>query len=221
MNLASATEAFLVSFVLVAPFVAFLRPRALSLTAGATLVALSALVVEFLAQDALSPLYASAVILVLVAPPVEELLKFFVSGATGANFAAASGAGIGFAATENALYFVAAWGEPTALLVGFIALRAVTDPLLHATASTLTTVTWHGRAWGLPAGIALHMVWNTVALIEMLIDPAVGLALIAVATVSVAGILVGLRRSRLVQDTLDDRWRMDLWTGALRAAGAA
>ena len=128
MNLASATEAFLVSFVLVAPFVAFLRPRVLSLTAGATLVALGALVVEFLAQDALSPLYASAVILVLVAPPVEELLKFFVSGATGANFASASGAGIGFAATENALYFVAAWGEPTALLVGFIALRAVDRP---------------------------------------------------------------------------------------------
>ena len=92
MNLASATEAFLVSFVLVAPFVAFLRPRVLSLTAGATLVALGALVVEFLAQDALSPLYASAVILVLVAPPVEELLKFFVSEATGANFASASAA---------------------------------------------------------------------------------------------------------------------------------
>jgi len=55
----------------------------------------------------------------------------------------------------------------------------------------------------------------------MLIDPAVGLALIAFATVSVAGILVSLRRSRQVQDTLDDRWRMDLWTGALRAAGAA
>jgi RsiW-degrading membrane proteinase PrsW (M82 family) len=221
MNPASAAEAFLVSFVLVAPFVAFLRPRLLSLTAGATLVALGSLVVEFLVQDALSPLYASAVVLVLVAPPVEELLKFLASGATGANFASASGAGIGFAATENALYFVALWGEPTALLVAFIALRAVTDPLLHATASTLTTLTWHGRTWGLPSGIALHMVWNTAALLEMLVDPSVGLALIAFATVSVAGILVSLRRSQLVRDTLDDRWRMDPWTGALRVAGSA
>ncbi|MGI0130508.1 MAG: hypothetical protein ACREEC_10225, partial [Thermoplasmata archaeon] len=107
MDLTAASEAFLTSFVLIAPFAAILRPRALSLAAGASLVALGALVVEFLVQGTLSPLYASVVTLVLVAPPVEELLKFLVSGTTGANFASAAGAGIGFAATENALYFFA------------------------------------------------------------------------------------------------------------------
>ena len=221
MDPTTAGEAFLASFVLATPFVAFLRPRLLSLVAGATLVAVGALLVEVLVQDTLSPLYASAIVLVLVAPPVEELLKFLVSGTTGANFASAAGAGIGFAATENALYFLASWNEPVALLVAFVAVRALTDPLLHVTSTTLTTLTWHGRSWGLPAGLALHMLWNTAALLETAADPAVGFLLIGVATVVVVGILVRLRRDREVRDTLDDRWQMNPWTGALRAAGIA
>lgn len=213
MDLSAAAEAFLTSFVLVTPFVAFLRPRRLSLAAGATLVALGALLVEFLVQSALSPLYATAIVLVLVAPPTEELLKFTASGLTGANFASAAGAGIGFAATENALYFLAAWGEPTPSLAAFIALRAVTDPLLHATASTLTTLSWHGRTWGLPSGLALHMLWNTLALLEVSIDPTVGLVLLVTGGVAILGILWRLRRNLDVRESLADAWRMNPWTG--------
>ena len=150
VDLVPTSEAFLTSFVLVAPFVMFLRPRFLSLAGGATFVALAALLVEVLVQNALQPLYAAAVVLVFVAPLTEELLEFLDSGLTGANYASAAGAGIGFAATENALYFLVAWGEPLSYLVALIAVRAVTDPLLHATATTLTTLSWHGRPWGLP-----------------------------------------------------------------------
>lgn len=221
MNLAPAVEAFLASFVLVGPFVAVLRPRRLSFAAGATFVALVALLVEVLVQNALSPLYAAEVVLVFVAPLTEELLKFFDSGLSGANYASAAGAGIGFAATENALYFLAAWGEPLTYLVSLIAVRAATDPLLHATATTLTTLSWHGRPWGLPAGIALHALWNTVALIEVVIDPTVGLLLLGAAGFAVLGILLLLRRSPDVRNTLDDRWRMSPWSGSLCPVSAA
>ena len=221
MDLVSAAAAFLTSFVLVVPFVAFLRPRWLSVAAGATFVALAALLVEVLVQNALPPLYAAALVLVFVAPLTEELLKFLDSGLTGANYASAAGAGIGFAATENALYFLVAWGEPLSYLVALIAVRAATDPLLHVTATTLTTLSWHGRPWGLPAGIALHALWNAVALVEVVIDdPTVGLLLLGAAGFTVLGILLLLRRSPDVRDTLDDQWRMNPWSGALRTAGA-
>ena len=221
MDLVSAAAAFLTSFVLVVPFVAFLRPRWLSFAAGATFVALAALLVEVLVQNALQPLYATAVVLVFVAPLTEELLKFLDSGLTGANYASAAGAGIGFAATENALYFLASWGEPLSYLVALVAIRAVTDPLLHVTATTLTTFSWHGRPWGLPAGIVLHALWNTVALVEVVIDPTVGLILLGAAGFTVLGILLLLRRNPEVRDTLDDRWRMNPWSGALLSVGAA
>ena len=118
------------------------------------------------------------------------------------------------------LYFLAAWGEPLSYLVALIAVRAATDPLLHVTATTLTTLSWHGRPWGLPAGIALHALWNTFALIEVVIDPTVGLLLLGAAGFAVLGILLLLRRNPDVRDTLDDEWRMNPWSGALCAAWA-
>ena len=221
MDLIAAVEAFLVSFVLIAPFVAFLRPRLISLAAGATLVALGALVLEFVIQSRLSPLYAEAVVLVLIAPPVEELLKFIVSGFTGANYGSAAGAGIGFAATENALYFLAAWGEPTGALAAFVAVRAITDPLVHTTATTLTTTSWHGRTWGLPAGLALHMLWNTAALAEIFVDPTAGFALVGGMTGAIFAILYVLRHSESIGGILSDSYRMNGWTGRILAVSGA
>ena len=220
-DLIPASEAFLTAFVLVAPFAAWLRPRPLSLAAGATLVALGALLIEILAQDALDPATAAAVVLVFVAPLTEELLKFLDSGLTGANYASAAGAGIGFAAAENGLYFFAAWGEPVSYLVTLIALRAASDPLIHVTATTLGTLSWHGRPWGLPAGLLLHALWNSVALVEVYIDPTLGLGLIAAAGLVVLGVLLLARRSPDIRRTLSDRRRMNPRTGTLRPVTAA
>ena len=220
VDLTPVAEAFLLAFVLTAPFVAWLRPRPLSYATGATLVALGALLVEVLVQDTLDPAIAAAVVLVFVAPLTEELLKFLDSGVTGANFASASGAGIGFAATENALYFFAAWGEPLGFLITLIAVRAASDPLIHLTATSLSTLTWHGKPWGLPAALALHALWNTVALVEGYIDPTLGLVLLGAAGFAVLGILLLIRRDPDVQQTLSDDWRMNPWTGSLRPASA-
>ena len=205
--------AFLTAYVLVAPFVAWLRPNYWGIALGATVVAIAALFIELLAEDAVSPLIAATVTLVLVGPLTEEVLKFLASGSLGANFASAAGVGIGFAATENALYFWSAWGGPLGELALLIAIRAATDPLLHSTATTLTTLTWRGRPWGFPAGLALHMSWNFATLVYVLVDPLAGLLLLAAAGLAVLGIMLLLRRSPVVRDDLDNATWLHAWTG--------
>ena len=212
-------EPFLLSFVLTAPFIAWLRPRAITYATGATLVAGAALVVEALVGSSLDPITADLVVLVFIAPFVEELLKFAASGATGANFSTAAGAGIGFAATENGVYFLAAWGEPTSYLVALVAIRALTDPLLHSTACTLSTLSWRGRWWGLPAAIAIHVSWNTATLFYVLVDPTTGLIMLLAAGFAVFGIMLALRRDTATRDDLSNRWRLNAWSGTEVSAG--
>jgi RsiW-degrading membrane proteinase PrsW (M82 family) len=212
-------ESFLLAFVLTAPFVAWLRPRPLAFATGATLVALGALVIEAVIGGALSPVSADTVVLVFIAPVAEELLKFGASGATGANYSSAAGTGIGFAATENGVYFLVAWNEPVSYLVALVAIRAATDPLLHATACTLSTQTWHGTPWGLPAAIALHATWNTATLVYVLLDPTAGLVLLAAAGIAVLGVLLLLRKSPDVSWELSNDRRMHPWTGTVYEVG--
>ncbi len=92
MDHVASLGAFLTSVVLVVPFVAFLGPRLLSLAGGAIFVALAAILLEVLGQNALQPLYVAAVVLIFVAPLAEELPKFLDSGLTGANCASAAAA---------------------------------------------------------------------------------------------------------------------------------
>ncbi len=212
--------AFLTSYVLIAPFVVWLRPRFLTLVLGGTILAAAALFLEVEVSGALSPVVADVLVLVALGPLIEETLKFLASGATGANFASAAGAGIGFAATENALYFWAAWGGPLDALIFLIAIRAMTDPLLHSTAATLSTLTWRGRAWGFPAAVALHASWNMATLVYVLVNPTEGLVLLAVAGFSVFGIMLLLRRSTTVRDELDNAYRLRPWSGTEAYAGA-
>ena len=212
--------AFVVSYVHVAPFVAWLRPNRYAIATGATLVAIAALFIELAADSAMSPLGAATLVLVMIGPLTEEVLKFLASGSLGANFASAAGVGIGFAATENALYFWAAWGSPLDSLVALIAIRAATDPLLHSTACTLSTLTWRGRAWGFPAAVALHMSWNMATLVYVLVDPLAGLLLLATAGLAVLGIMLLLRRSVAVRDELDNAYRLHPWSGTETYVGA-
>ena len=218
-DLAPWAWAFLTSYVLVAPFVAWLRPNYWGIALGATAVAIAALFIELLAGDAVSPLIAAAVVLVVIGPLTEETLKFLASGSLGANFASAAGVGIGFAASENALYFWAAWGSPLDSLILLIAIRAATDPLLHSTATTLSTLTWRGRPWGFPAGLALHMSWNFATLVYVLVDPLAGLLLLLAAGLAVLGIMLLLRRSPVVRVDLDNSTWLHAWSGAVALRG--
>lgn len=220
-GLVDGAEAFAVSFALVAPFVAWLRPRPLTFAIGASLLAVVALVVELEVQSVLPVLFADVLILVLFGPIIEELLKFAASGFTGANFSTAAGAGIGFAATENAVYFLAAWsGNTVTALAVLVIVRAATDPILHSTASTLSTLAWRGRLWGLPAAVVLHATWNLATLIYAAIDPTAGLVLFAAFGVSLFGLMLLLRRSPVLREELDDEYRLSPILGTERYVGA-
>ena len=155
---------FALSFALVSPFYFALRARLLTFIAAATIVAVAAYFLELAAENAAGDLAGPTIVLLLVAPVTEELLKLGVSVPTGATYESSAGAGAGFAATENGLYFLAAWSEPTTTLIVLVAVRALTDPLLHITTCTLTSSSWRGEPWALPAGILVHIGWNAMSL---------------------------------------------------------
>jgi RsiW-degrading membrane proteinase PrsW (M82 family) len=213
-DIVAAAAPFALSFALVSPFYFVLRARLLAFVAGATIVAIGALLFEFLALRAAGDLAGPTLVLLLVAPVVEEVLKFSVSIPTGANYRSAAGAGAGFAGTENGIYFLAAWGEPTATLLVLVAVRALTDPLLHVTTCTLTTSSWRGHPAAFPAGILLHIGWNVLALFVTEVDPVLGVLLLAGASLTLLGIYLLARRSRSIEEAMAGPPRVP-WTRAV------
>lgn len=119
---------------------------------------------------------------VVVAPVLEEILKVlalvwftrrrtaFDEPVDGIVYAASIG--LGFAATENVLYFASASGS--ADLVVLIFLRSAGSAVLHLTATALAGEVWGREHFGfaprgstfvvgLPLAIAWHAVWNLLA----------------------------------------------------------
>lgn len=211
--------AFATSYVLVSPFWVVLRPRPFSFVLGATLVAAIALVLELAFQLGSGAYAGDPILVVLVAPLIEELLKFGVSGGTGANYASAAGAGLGFAASENGLYFFAAWGDPIASLLLLVGIRAVTDPLLHSTTTTIATATFHGRWWALPAAIAVHVLWNTTSVVAGSLDFVPALVLIGSAALALTALALLVRRSPVLAEDLSDHRRLNPLTGVFTSTG--
>lgn len=221
MTLTIDVMAFAVAFALTAPFIAWLRPRPLTFALGASVLALIALVAELEVEGGLPVLYSDLLILVLFGPIIEEFLKFAASGFTGANYSTAAGAGIGFAATENAVYFLAAWGvdDPTSLAL-LVIVRAATDPILHSTACTLSTISWRGRLWGLPAAFLLHSTWNLATLVYAAIDPTAGLVLFVAFGAAIFGLMLLLRRAPVLREELNDNYRLNPVSGGEVYVGA-
>jgi hypothetical protein len=205
---------FALSFALVSPFYFVLRARLLTFLAAATVIAALAYVLELVAETAAGDLAGPTIVLLLVAPVTEELLKFGISVPTGASYETAAGAGGGFAATENGLYFLAAWSEPTTALIMLVAVRALTDPLLHITTCTLTTSSWRGEPWALPAGILLHIGWNAASLVALEVNAELGVILVVASTIILLGIYATSRRAPSIESGLSGRPASFPWTGA-------
>ncbi|MGI0151101.1 MAG: PrsW family glutamic-type intramembrane protease [Thermoplasmata archaeon] len=221
MTLSADVLSFALAFALTAPFIAWLRPRPLTFAIGATLLAVVALVVELEVEGGLPTLFSDVLLLVLFGPIIEELLKFAASGFTGANYSTAAGAGIGFAAAENGVYFLAAWGiDTTTQLALLVIVRAATDPILHSTACTLSTISWRGRLWGLPAAVVLHSTWNLSTLIYAEIDPTAGLVLFLSFGAALFGLMLLLRRSPVLREELNDDYRLRPVSGSEVYVGA-
>ena len=116
--------------------------------------------------------------LLVVAPVLEEALKF-AGTARKRDVGSGLGIGLGFALTENLLYFHSFLsGDSISSIVSvsfissqiflFIAVRGAFDPLLHSTLTGLSVRTWQkGRRFWLLASIGLHVAYNFVAVIGM------------------------------------------------------
>ena len=148
------------------------QPRFVEIAIGLSLVSAAAIILESYLFTALGTLLG----LLVVAPVLEEILKF---SATFRKRDARSGIGVGlgFALTENVLYFhsfISGVQISSILSVSFISsqififilMRGAFDPLLHSTMSGLSVRTWQkGRRIWLPVAIGLHAAYNLVAII--------------------------------------------------------
>ncbi|MCI4345864.1 MAG: PrsW family glutamic-type intramembrane protease [Thermoplasmata archaeon] len=203
---------FVISFAAIAPWVFALKPRPLAFLAGATVVPVLALLIELEAQSAMGLLLGPTVVLLLVAPVTEELLKFGVAVPTGATYQTAAGAALGFAASENGIYYLAAWGGSTTTLLTLVVIRSITDPLVHTAATTLTVSSWRGPAAAFPAGILLHASWNALTLVLAEAPEGVALPLFGLAVVGLFVVLYLEHRWRATRRALvDRRTRSPVW----------
>lgn len=115
---------------------------------------ISAYILEAMALN-----YFSLVLsIVIIAPIVEETLKF-ISTLKGNPDAGAS-VGMAFATIENFFYFLSfSYMFSTIYFV-----RAFSDPILHASGTSVSTSTWK-KKMGLGIAILMHMSWNIFSLL--------------------------------------------------------
>ncbi len=208
---------FVLSFAAIAPWAFALKPRLVPFLVGATVVPVVALLVELGAQDAMGALIGPTVVLLLVAPVTEEFLKFGVAVPTGATYETAAGAALGFAASENGVYYLAAWSGSTTTLLTLVLIRSLTDPLVHTTATTLTVSSWRGPTAAFPAGILLHASWNALTLVLAEAPEDVALPLFGLGVVGLFLVLYLEHRWRSTRAALADRRTLSPILGAFGA----
>lgn len=113
---------------------------------------------------------------VLFAPIIEETLKFILTYYK-KNERIGMGVGLGFAFIENTMYYVA---YPY-MLPTLIMLREFQDPIMHSTATSVSSGAWHGKWYLYFCAIGIHIVYNIVALS----DSVLWLSLLAISYVMI------------------------------------
>ena len=182
----------LFSMVFVSAYYGFFRiikrkPRILEILIGAVPVSIAAIIFESYLFN-----YLGIVIgLLIIAPVLEEALKF-TGAARKRDVRAGLGAGLGFAFTENMLYYHSFLsGYPLSSVISssfifsqiflFIVMRGSFDPLLHSSLAGLSIRTWKkGGIFWLPASIGFHAAYNLAAMIGMTDIPFLVIADIAI-----------------------------------------
>jgi len=135
------------------PLILWLKPRLTSIIIGLLFVATSAILIEFFVQG-----YVDIIVFLLVAAPITEEFLKFASTAKHRDPSSAYGSGMGFAISENFLYFLTFLGNP--ILFPLMIMRSISDPTLHSLTARLDVGTWKKNKLGLLEGILIHSVWN-------------------------------------------------------------
>ncbi len=97
------------------------------------------------------------VFLVVIAPIVEESLKFLCTF-FGRDTKTAMAVGLMFATVENLLYYISYSG----IFLFVFSVREFTDPLLHMTTTSISVQTWKWkrRFYGIVMAVVMHSFWN-------------------------------------------------------------
>ena len=145
------------------------KPSLVSLLIGLTAVA----AVSYYAETYLYTLSFSLVLsLLFIAPIIEELTKFSATF-YGKQIRNSLGVGLGFALSENALYFHTFFSIYSLLMmiISYIILRGLGDPLLHQFTAGLDSKTWEkgNPAW-IGIAMATHISYNLAAIIMASLD---------------------------------------------------
>ncbi|MEM0136694.1 MAG: PrsW family glutamic-type intramembrane protease [Thermoplasmatales archaeon] len=148
------------------------RPRIVEIIIGLSLVSVAAIIIE----SYLFTVFGTVLGLLVIAPIIEESLKF--SGTIRKrDIRAGIGIGLGFALTENALYFhsfLTNYSTPSILSLSFlgsqiflfIIMRGSFDPLMHSITAGLSVRTWQKRKrFWLPVAMGFHVAYNFAAII--------------------------------------------------------
>jgi len=140
------------------------KPDLLSLLIGLGPVAF----ISYIAETYLYNLSFSLILsILLIAPIIEELTKF---GATsyGKKIRNGLGVGLGFALSENTLYFhtFLSMYSLSMIIISYIILRGLGDPLLHQFTAAIDSKTWEkgNPAW-IGVAMAIHMGYNFAAMV--------------------------------------------------------
>ena len=151
----------LVLSLLLSSFMLPFRPKMLSVIIGGSVVALIAILSENFVLD-----YTSDIFLLLIAAPVIEEVSKLLATSYGKKVRNAIGVGFGFAVIENALYLAVVLSSYSInAAIPFILARAIGDPLLHSTSTSISVRSWNGSKSALPKAIGLHFLYNLWAVI--------------------------------------------------------
>jgi|GEM_PF-2277565 len=146
------------------------KPDLISLLIGLGPVAL----ISYVAETYLYNLSFSLVLsLLLIAPAIEESTKFAAT-AYGRKIRNGLGVGLGFALTENALYFHTFLSvySISAIIISYIILRGLGDPLLHQFTAGLDSKAWEkGNPIWIGIAIATHTGYNFAAIVMASMAP--------------------------------------------------
>jgi len=140
------------------------KPDLISLLIGLGPVAF----ISYVAETYLYTLSFSLILsLLFIAPMIEELTKFSAT-IYGKQIRNGLGVGLGFALSENALYFHTFFSmySLSVIVISYIILRGLGDPLLHQFTAGLDSKTWEkGNPSWIGIAMAIHIGYNFAAIV--------------------------------------------------------
>jgi RsiW-degrading membrane proteinase PrsW (M82 family) len=146
------------------------KPDLVSLLIGLGPVAFT----SYVAETYLYTLSFSLVLsLMFIAPIIEESAKFAAT-AYGKKIRNGLGVGLGFALSENALYFhtFVSMSSLSIIIISYIILRGFGDPLLHQFTAGIDTKTWEKSNPGwIGIAMATHIGYNFAAIVMASLTP--------------------------------------------------